>query len=176
MQQNISASHDTDIYHRSHSSASFPDYAYHIGQQVSKAGGKFRRCLPNTMSYTSPESTSRSRDLSNVSESLYGRQGSSHLGAFPVSLPLDFTPRDLPELQRLHAQMTVDNLRLWECLNIIRCNRRVNGIDVLYDVFSMTDKEFFLNYPGNIVSLSHSLSLIDRHSHTHLLVYRWLCA
>ncbi|PVD34617.1 hypothetical protein C0Q70_05893 [Pomacea canaliculata] len=100
------------------------------------------------MSYTSPESTSRSRDLSNVSESLYGRQGSSHLGAIPVPLPLDFTPRDLPELQRLHAQMTVDNLRLWECLNIIRCNRRVNGIDVLYDVFSMTDKEFFLNYPA----------------------------
>ncbi|KAK7471341.1 hypothetical protein BaRGS_00036016, partial [Batillaria attramentaria] len=73
--------------------------------------------------------------------------------------------KDVPRLEELQRDLTVDNLRLWECVNVMRCNPRLPARRVLNDVFALTDQEFFRHYSARSLTsplTPRSASLLPR--------------
>ena len=60
-----------------------------------------------------------------------------------------YTEKDLPALENLHRELLADNFRLWECVNIVRCNPGLMASHVLKHLFSQEDHEFYASYPSN---------------------------
>ncbi|KAK7481999.1 hypothetical protein BaRGS_00026802, partial [Batillaria attramentaria] len=74
--------------------------------------------------------------------------------------------KDVPRLEELQRDLTVDNLRLWECVNVMRCNPRLPARRVLNDVFALTDQDPLTHQPAHS-QVSQSLTPYSPTPHVH---------
>ncbi|KAK7097051.1 uncharacterized protein [Littorina saxatilis] len=66
---------------------------------------------------------------------------------YDAGMYVTLTEKDVPQLEELHREQLMDNLRLWECINILRCNTRLLASNVLQQIYKQSDDDFFRNYP-----------------------------